>query len=295
MDRSDMTDVLVASGQRPQKQEAQLSVLVVDPVPESRSLLKGALRSVPGVGSVRDTGMPKSIMEILQEQAADVIFMEQRLSEEEEAFEFVKLIKNHPAGANAKFVLTSNDLDMESRRKGMEAGVLGYLAKPFDIRGLEAAIRDAMGRVSTNHKDTLDKVRRISFFAEFSDAELVRLLKICHTRKFTKDEVIFSEGESGDRFYVVLVGSVEITKQRKDRVETLMTVKAGECFGEMAIVDAEPRSADARALSENTLIEVNAEIIKNANDVLSLKIYRKLAILVTQKLRSYTQHLEDGE
>ena len=288
-----MSDVLVGAEHKPQRQEAQLAVLVVDPVADSRSLLKGALRSVAGVGSVRDSGSANNVMQILQEQPADVIFMEQRMDEENQAFELVKLIKNHPAGANAKFVLTSSELDMESRRKGMEAGILGYLAKPFDIRGLEAAIRDAMGKVSTNHKDTLDKVRRISFFKEFTDMELVRLLKICHTRKFAKGESIFSEGELGDRFYVDLAGSVEITKQRKDRVESLMTVKAGECFGEMAIVDAEPRSADARALSDVTLIEVNAEIIKNVNDVLALKIYRKLAILVTQRLRSYTQHNAD--
>ena len=152
-----------------------------------------------------------------------------------------------------------------------------------------------MGKVSTNHKETLNKVRRISFFSDFTDLELVKLLKICHTRKFAEGETIFSEGELGDRFYVLLAGTAEITKQRKDRVESLMTVHAGECFGEMAIVDAEPRSADVRALSDAILIEVNAQIIKNVNDVLALKIYRKLAILVTQKLRSYTEHHEDEQ
>ena len=78
-------------------------------------------------------------------------------------------------------------------------------------------------------------------------------------------------------------------------VESLMTVHAGECFGEMAIVDAEPRSADVHAVNDATLLEVNAEIIKNVNDVLALKIYRKLAIIVTQKLRAYTEHHEDTE
>lgn len=290
-----MTDILLGAAQRRQRAGTELSVLVVDPSPESRSLLKGALRSVDGVHTVRDSGTPQNVMEIIHEQPADVIFLEQQLGEDQDAFELVKQIKNQPAGANAKFVLTSSELDMESRRKGMEAGILGYLSKPFDIRGLEAAIRDALGKVSTNHKDTLNKVRRIAFFADFSDMELVRLLKICHTRKFAKDEVVFSEGELGDRFYVLLAGNVEITKQRKDRVESLMTVQAGECFGEMAIVDAEPRSADVHAVNDATLLEVNAEIIKNVNDVLALKIYRKLAILVTQKLRAYTEHHEDTE
>ena len=290
-----MATVPAWAEQKPQSEKSQIAVLVVDPLPEARSLLKGALRSVSSVGSVRDSGAPQNVPDILSEQPADVIFLEQSLGEHEDAFALVKVIRSHPVGANSKFVLMSSDLDMDSRRLGMESGILGYLSKPFDIRGLEAAIRDAMGKVSTNHKETLNKVRRISFFSDFSDLELVKLLKICHTRKFAEGETIFSEGELGDRFYVLLAGTVEITKQRKERVESLMTVQAGECFGEMAIVDAEPRSADVRALSDATLIEVNAEIIKNVNDVLALKIYRKLAILVTKKLRAYTEHHEDED
>ena len=80
-----------------------------------------------------------------------------------------------------------------------------------------------------------------------------------------------------------------------DRVESLATVSPGDCFGEMAIVDMEPRSADARAVSDASLIEVNAQIIKNVNDVLALKIFRKLAILVTRKLRNYTSQAEPAD
>ena len=57
----------------------------------------------------------------------------------------------------------------------------------------------------------------------------------------------------------------------------------------MALVDSEPRSADACVSSDVMVIEVNAEIINDPNDLLALKIFRKLAILVTQKLRNYTR------
>ncbi|MCZ6531361.1 MAG: cyclic nucleotide-binding domain-containing protein [SAR324 cluster bacterium] len=290
-----MAEVPAWAEQKPQqREEARLKVMVVDPQSESRSLLKAALRGVSNVGSIRDTGGPQNVLSILAEQTADVIFIEQNL-EDNDVFEFVKQVRSEPSGANTKFVLMSAELDMESRRMGMEAGILGYLAKPYDIRGLESAIRDAMGKVSTNHKETLDRVRRISFFSDFSDLELVRLLKICHTRKFSAGDTIFSEGEMGDRFYILISGKVEITKQRKDHVESLATINAGECFGEMAIVDAEPRSADVRAVTDASLIEVNAQIIKDVNDNLALKIFRKLAILVTQKLRSYTSAQQSSE
>lgn len=277
----------LVSRQEKARQGPNLNVLVVDPQPESRSLLKTALRSLENVDVVRETSTPVNVLEMLSEAPAHVILIEQALGEAN-VFELVKQFHGHPNGANSRFVLMSNKLDTESRKNGMEAGILGYLSKPFDIRSLEAAIRDSMGQVSTNHRDTLNRLRRISFFSDFSDLELVRLLKICHTRKFGDGETLFREGEPGNRLYVLLAGKVDIVKRRDEGVEVLTSIQPGNCFGEMAIVDAEPRSADARASGDLMVIEVHAQILNDINDILALKIFRKIAILVTQKLRSYT-------
>jgi CheY-like chemotaxis protein len=280
-----------AFAQRPQSNRNEIDVMVVDPQAESRSLLKAALRSISAVDSIQETGTLANVLTMLSDHPADVLFVEEELGWDNVSA-LVPRVKSLPACSKTNFVLMSGSLDMESRRQGMSTGILGYLAKPFDIKSLEAAIRDARGKVSTNLKETLDRVRRIDFFGEFADMELVRLLKICHTRKFGKGDTIFTEGEIGDRFYIVLSGQVEILKHRKERMESLAMVKAGETFGEMSIVDLEPRSADARAASDASMIEVNAEIIKDVNDILALKIYRKLAILVTRKLRTYTMQAE---
>ncbi len=289
-----MAALPTAFAQKPQGQQNMLSVLVVDSHGESRSLLKGALRSIKEVDAIRESGTLAHVPNILVEGPADIVFVEESLGWNEISA-LVAHVRSQAVGRKTNFVLMSSGLDMESRRQGMRVGILGYLAKPFDVKSLEAAIRDSRGKVATNHKDTLDKVRRINFFHEFSDMELVRLLKICHTRKFTAGETVFSEGEIGDRFYVLISGSVEILKHRKEGMENLATVKAGDCFGEMAIVDMQPRSADARAATDATMIEVNSEIIKNVNDVLALKIFRKLALLVTQKLRAYTMQAESKD
>lgn len=266
---------------------AGLKVLVVDPQPESRSLLKTALRSIAQVETVRETSTPHAVLDILAENPAHVILIERELGDTD-VFEVVKHFKTNPFAAKARFVLVATRLDTESRQKGMEAGILGYLSKPFDIRSLEAALRDSMGKVATNHQDTLNRLRRISFFSNFTDLELVRLLKICHTRKFSDGETLFREGEPGNRLYVLLAGSVEIVKNREEGSEVLTTIKPGNCFGEMAIVDSEPRSADARAAGDLMVIEVNGEMINDSNDILALKIFRQIAILVTKKLRNYT-------
>ncbi|HKI99292.1 MAG TPA: cyclic nucleotide-binding domain-containing protein [bacterium] len=283
---------LINPENRPVKPRQALSVLLIDNQPESRALLKAALRSIQTVEEIREASTTQHVPQLLAQHAASIVLVEQNI-ENEDVFELVKSIRRDPATANTRFVLMSNHLDTESRRRGIEAGILGYLSKPFDINSLERSLKDSMGKVSTNLKETLNKVRRIEFFSDFTDLELVRLLKICHTRKYQDGETIFNEGEKGDRLYVLIMGLVEIIKHREQGTETLATMNAGDCFGEMALVDQEPRSADARAKGDTMIIEVNDQIINDINDILALKLFRKIAILVTKKLRTYTSQHQD--
>lgn len=283
---------LISPENRPVKPSKALSVLLIDDQPESRALLKAALRSLPAVQEIREASTMQHVADLLAHHAASIVMVEQGL-QDEDVFEMVTRIRHDPATSGMRFVLMSSHLDTESRRKGMEAGILGYLAKPFDINSLERALKDATGKVSTNLKETLNKVRRIEFFSDFSDLELVRLLKICHTRKFADGEVIFNQGEKGDRLFVLIMGNVDIIKHRDDTVEVLVTMVPGDCFGEMALVDQEPRSADAVSKGDSMIIEVNDQILNDINDVLALKLFRKIAILVTKKLRTYTAQHQD--
>ena len=285
-----MTEISpLLGGAKPPKPDAGLKVLVLDPQPESRALLKAALRSINSIESVVERGTAHGVEELLETNPANLVMIEEHLDDDTDSFEVVQQIRALPHAGRVNFMLVSGELTVESRRRGIEAGILGFLSKPFDIKSLEIAIRDSMGRVSTNIKDTLNKVRRISFFSGFTDEELVRLLKICHTRKFQAGEPIFREGEKGDRLYVLLSGKVDIVKHQGDETHVLTTMEPGEVFGEMAIVDAEPRSADALPVSDAIMIEVHDQVLNDLESVLALKLFRKFAILVTKKLRDYTR------
>ncbi len=65
--------------------------------------------------------------------------------------------------------------------------------------------------------------------------------------------VIFEEGAPAGSFYVLLEGEVDIAVRQR----LLRTLKAGELFGEMALIDARPRSASAIARTDCKLIEVD--------------------------------------
>jgi CRP-like cAMP-binding protein len=66
--------------------------------------------------------------------------------------------------------------------------------------------------------------------------------------------VIFEEGSVGRELFVVLAGSVNIIKATGNRSNVIATLGKGEFFGEMAVIDASPRSATAVAAADHTQV-----------------------------------------
>ena len=79
---------------------------------------------------------------------------------------------------------------------------------------------------------------------------------ILQRQAFQPGDLIFNEGEEGNLAYVVQSGEVEIVKEI-DGVETVLgTVGQGGIFGEMALIDSQPRMAKARCKKGSTIIVV---------------------------------------
>lgn len=71
--------------------------------------------------------------------------------------------------------------------------------------------------------------------------------------RYAAGDVIFAEGDKGDAMYVVRNG--EVTVERGGRV--METVRGGDIFGEMALIDGAPRSATARAKTDCEVAPIN--------------------------------------
>jgi len=76
---------------------------------------------------------------------------------------------------------------------------------------------------------------------------------------FEADEVIFDEGDDSDFAYIVIEGSVEMTKMMEGTEVFLAEIGPGQLFGEMGLIDGSVRSATAATLSETTLQRINKE------------------------------------
>ena len=73
-------------------------------------------------------------------------------------------------------------------------------------------------------------------------------------RDFPPGAVVFEEGDPGSRMYVIQSGDVRILKRVGAREIELARLGAGEAFGEMALLEGQPRSATAISLRPSSLI-----------------------------------------
>lgn len=88
--------------------------------------------------------------------------------------------------------------------------------------------------------------------------------KILDRRPFPPDSVIFKEGDRGLDAYIVLRGTVDIVTKTKDgKLTKLRTMKEGELFGEMSLLNNSKRSAHALSTEGCELLVINQTILEN--------------------------------
>ena len=88
-------------------------------------------------------------------------------------------------------------------------------------------------------------------------AGLEAILSVAGDRHVRRGATIFQRGDAGSSMMAILAGSVRIGSTSRDGKEvTLAVLGAGEVFGELALLDGKPRSADATALEDTRLIEI---------------------------------------
>lgn len=101
----------------------------------------------------------------------------------------------------------------------------------------------------------VDTLRRVPLFAQLGDDELARVAATVRERPYPRNSVIVFEDDPGDALFVVAGGQVKVVLIGEDGREVILAVLGpGDFFGELALIDDEPRSAHVMAMEDARLL-----------------------------------------
>jgi len=108
--------------------------------------------------------------------------------------------------------------------------------------------------------ETAHFLRTVPLFARLDDAELQRFADLTREKNYPKGSVIVFEDDPGDSLFIVREGRVKVVLIGEDGREVILGVLGvGEYFGELALIDDQPRSAHVIAMEETTLCVLRRE------------------------------------
>jgi CRP/FNR family cyclic AMP-dependent transcriptional regulator len=140
----------------------------------------------------------------------------------------------------------------------------------------------------------IDNLRRVEIFAGLNDEELLKVAELCKAMRVPASQTIFNEGDGGDELYIIHEGSVRVmintrTPEGTVAPSTINLLYAGQCFGEMILLNSAVRSATVVAVDQSTLIvirEPEFRALCDANPRIGYVVIRNLAHDLAYKLRS---------
>src|SRR5947199_6719616 len=142
---------------------------------------------------------------------------------------------------------------------------------------------------SSPELDRIQFLKTVPFFDRLSNQQLKTVSDIMFERTYDTDESIFEEGQPGAALFLILDGKVAIEIYRETSTTRLAVLERGAFFGEMALLDETPRSANALALEWTPTLalyrnDLNGLVQRDAKT--ACQIYRCLTSMIGDRLLS---------
>jgi hypothetical protein len=146
-------------------------------------------------------------------------------------------------------------------------------------------------------KVTPGMLRRVKALADMSDSQLERFIQFMepqHARQWTQ---IVKQGETGDGVFLVLEGELRVRLMINGKETILATLGAGDCFGEIALFDHGPRSADVLANKDSVLLKVSSEAfdkLRAEAPELAVPMLHSIARTLAGRIRADNKRIKDS-
>lgn len=134
---------------------------------------------------------------------------------------------------------------------------------------------------------------QVPLFSGLSDAELQPVLNHATKKTVAKNTIIISEGDRSGSLYIILSGKVKVFLQDEEGKEIALNYhESGEYFGEMALLDDEPRSASVMSIEKSTFLTISKEDFKQcllSHPDIAFGLIKGLVL----RLRQLTENVKD--
>jgi len=135
----------------------------------------------------------------------------------------------------------------------------------------------------------VETLRRVPLFAQLGDDDLDRLAAMARERPYPRNSVIVFEDDPGDALFIVGVGQVKVVLVGEDGREVILAVLGpGDFFGELALIDDEPRSAHVIAMDDARLLVLRRDDFQQA-----LETHPRIALGMLRTLSRRLRRADD--
>ncbi len=148
---------------------------------------------------------------------------------------------------------------------------------------LSALGRFQQSAMELNQTEMFTTLRGMSLFKDFTDVELWEILRIGEWQKQPAQTVLMREDEMGDAFYIMIAGSVSVTKNGR----LLNVIRSDDCFGEMAYISGRPvaRSATVTASTDVIVLKIQPQQLAVLSDHCQLHFNKAFLRVMADRLR----------
>jgi CRP-like cAMP-binding protein len=137
---------------------------------------------------------------------------------------------------------------------------------------------------SLDNREHFDVLRSLTFFHEFSHAEIREVLRASDWHDYRDGEDIVKEGEIDDRFYIIVSGKVSVQSNGKH----LGGRCNGDCFGETSYVRGAKRQASIRADGDVTILRVSSTLMEQVSSDCQLRFNKVFLRALIRRLQGAT-------
>jgi NTE family protein len=130
-------------------------------------------------------------------------------------------------------------------------------------------------------------LRLIPFFSDLPEAVLQDIELSCRREHYAKGDLVFAEGDLGDRMYIIQSGQVKVVSEMNGSEKIFSYLNPGNFFGETALLTAEPRNASVRVLIDSDLISLSRDDLQRLVDqhpALAVQLNHELSRRLTHQI-----------